>query len=397
MKKIFIPFILILSLSLSPLFAQGNAILPVMLISPAPGLNARAGAYTALATGDPYGVFFNPAQLGNFGRENNAAFQFYTRKTDWLPNLGFDNFTLNSRIVALGYDLEHLLDGLPLSIGLAYYGTTLDLGTNYVVNNDGNIIKRFEAADSYDAYAVGIGIDYFLRLNVGYTFKNAVSKAYPQNQEARVYDLGLQLALPLMAMRDEPYMVFEDQSFFFDFALGLARVNRGDKVTVDGREIPARLPEQARMGYGFSLGLNGTLNNRPLQTLKLEWSTEARDELSHGEGFTGAINIRDHLILEKSSREISIYSGWSAELLETLSFSAGHFRGGGFDLTKTRGLAINSAGLFRAADYLFGWRLPEMFIRHVTLRYYYTWYATDGDSPLDGTTFSGINLSIHGF
>ncbi len=391
---------LTLLLALSGAYAQGTSIFTFLLVPPASGLNGQAGAYTALPTTDFLGAFFNPAQLGNFGREKNIAFQSYTRKTDWLAGLSLSDVTFDSRGLALGYNLESIFPDMPLSLGFAYYSGSLDLGTNIITDNNGTVIDRFDAREYYSAWSFGVGIDYVLRFNLGYTLKKATSDVFPEKRNADVYDIGAQAILPVMAMWDEPYTVFNDQKVSFDVALGLALVNNGDAVNASGSVVPERLAREARIGYAFTWGLDKQFEGFSIQTIKISWSSEARDELVQAGQYTafpGNIDIWDNMILGKSSADITVHSGWSVTVLEMIRYQRGHYKGGGFpEFVKTGGLSLSSRGLVNGLSLLL--ELPALRTAndHFEVNYFYSWY-TGGNEALNGTAFSGINLSIHGF
>jgi len=85
MKQYLIFLLAISFCASSTIYAHEQTAVPFIGIHPGPNLNAMAGAFTALPTNDVFGQYFNPAQLGNFGRERNFSFQFYPAKTKWLP------------------------------------------------------------------------------------------------------------------------------------------------------------------------------------------------------------------------------------------------------------------------------------------------------------------------
>ena len=103
------------------------------------------------------------------------------------------------------------------------------------------------------------------------------------------------------------------------------------------------------------------------------------------------------MILGKSSADITVNSGWSVTVLEMIRYQRGHYKGGGFpEFVKTGGLSLSSRGLVNGLSLLL--ELPALRTAndHFEVNYFYSWY-TGGNEALNGTAFSGINLSIHGF
>ena len=104
--------------------------LPWLLVQPSPELNGMAGAFTALPTDDPYGSYYNPAQIGNFSRNTNFAAHFYLNDVTWLPEyrvFNFQDLAYNNIAFGLGYNLQNIYPKEPLSIGLCYIRTSFEI------------------------------------------------------------------------------------------------------------------------------------------------------------------------------------------------------------------------------------------------------------------------------
>ncbi len=399
-KKYLISILVFLTVTFSIAGSILTAV-PFVGIHPGPNLNAMAGAFTALPTTDAFGAFFNPAQLGNFARERNFSVQFYPSKTIWQPGFKFENLTFQSRAVALGYNLQELTH-IPLSIGAGYIGSKLDLGRAYQADNYGNIISSFDSWQSYDAYSLGLGLDYFIRFNLGYTFKNIHSKLDEGTEVFLAEDLGLQLTVPLteslkpLARAALP----EAYSPSFDFSLGLTLANHDRESGLRTLHKGAgQLPKQARMGYAFSFGLDRQYHGFDIQTLRLDWSSEARNVLVQDgpdPAFPGKIKIWDNIIQGKSTAAVAVHQGWRIKIYDTLQYSRGWFKGGGFPTSeKSYGFMIGSAGLLKYLTANSSSTDLKYAATHFELNYVFTRYSSSG--PRNGTEFQGLSLSVRGF
>ena len=155
-------------------YSQGEAAVPFLLLQPSPSLAAMGQTGTALPTEDPFGFLWNPAQLGYTSQNNNFSFIFYPSKLDWLPELNAD-LEVKGLAFNLGYNLKDLID-FPLSVGFGYSNVEIDYGTFNITGSEGpEPTGTFEPNDYYNAYSFGLGVDYYVQLNIGYTIKDVTS------------------------------------------------------------------------------------------------------------------------------------------------------------------------------------------------------------------------------
>ncbi len=111
------------------IFAQGEAAIPGLYLTPSPKFNAMGMIGTSIPNNDPFGFYYNPAQLGHASQSTNFAFQFYPSKVDWLNfhSLNYDNTAFN-----IGYNFKNLLNGLSLSAGFGYIHSKIDYGNLFI-------------------------------------------------------------------------------------------------------------------------------------------------------------------------------------------------------------------------------------------------------------------------
>ena len=178
-------------------FAQGEAAVPFLLINPSPSLSAMGATGTALPTEDPFGFLWNPAQLGYTSQTNNLSYIFYPSKVDWL---GFGWLELKGAALNVGYNFKDII-GVPLSFGFGYANSDFDYGTTDIIEPPSAPEK-----DYYDAYSFGLGFDYFVQLNAGFTIKDVTSiiKYYGVSgleevtAKSTVNDFGILLNVPAL-------------------------------------------------------------------------------------------------------------------------------------------------------------------------------------------------------
>jgi len=400
-------------------FAQGGTAVPFVLIHPSPQLNGMAGAFSGLPTENPFGMYFNPAQLAYFARNNNFAAAFYLKNHRWLPQFNFSDLYFKSNAINAGYSTDGLIGQIPVHLGLGFINSKLNLGKNIWVDEMGNELGVFESWEKYQQFGVGIGLDWKVSFNFGLALKKITShltdvrvgsELSPGESKATTYDYGFLMMAPLSDFFKFPefehFFVFESIRPSLNFSFGLTVQNIGDRMLYIDRRRADPLPRMGHVGYGLSADLQGVYQGVTLQLIKADWASEAEDLLvdRHKDGswdyvgFPGEINLIDHVLLGNYNDEITVYQGYRFRLLETFEYSYGYYRGAGFDpYIKTHGFVVSSKGLFKVlAAATENEILREVFsgiaIQYATSKY----FSTERSNPLNETTFDGLIISLHG-
>lgn len=416
MKKITILLFLIFYLTATRIYAQGATAVPFLLIQPSPHLNGMAGAYSALATSDPFGQYFNPAQLAYFGKKNNIAFQFFTRRTPFQSSIIKNNevFLVSSAFSA-GFTSDKIIPGIPVSIGVGYLYTKLDYGTNIWTDENGNVLSTFDSKENYNQFGIGWGIDLPLKLNIGFAIKKInsnlvnvdISNWGPSNEKAVSVDYGVLITAPILnligSLGKKKILASENFTPFFDVNLGFAMQNIGKGIKYINKSQDQPLPRQANLGYGLSCGFNTKILNIEFQLMKASWASEARNLLVHSNAdgtweyvtFPGKIKIIDNILLGKNSKQIGTYQGWSVTLLETFEYSYGYYKKEYFlPYTKTHGLWISSLGMAKLLSHLVKNELLSKILSKIEIDYAQTEYSVRRDHPYGFNSFKGINIVV---
>lgn len=435
-KQSFLTSIVLLFFLALDCYAQGESALQFLLISPYAEANGMGEASVALLSDDPIALMSNPARLGIRGEGGRSALSFGYNHADWLPRLSQKDLWLRSFAVNAGVNLKREFGLSPdLTIGLAYSRMYLNLGRFSVTGPGGpDPVSTFDAHESSDQYSLGFGLDYWVRLSAGGTYKHvasdlgaiAPSGGTPARATVNMHDYGFLLQVPVVGvisrLQDSPIRLLPSVFPFFDLSFGVARSNLGN-ATVKYYDLdqPDPLPRYARVGIGVDLGLDYVQSGAELRPLRIRWTREANDLLvrrsaslldSTGspvgagsweyQGGMGDIDIFGEVIGGKTNSQTIRKTGWDIELFEIISVRGGRFEEdpyhgnrrfntSGFGV-RLRGVAklLRAADASAAADGIVGFILD-----HVDLRYNQSSLNTDDPrSPLATTEFKAINLFI---
>ncbi len=414
MKTVFV-FLNIFSFLLitNKTFSQGEAAVPFLLLQPSPSLAAMGQTGTALPTEDPFGFLWNPAQLGYTSQNNNFSFIFYPSKLVWLPTFNLD-LEVKSLAFNVGYNFKDIID-FPLSVGFGYSYFELNFGEFLRTGEqDPTPLGTFKSMDYYKAYSVGVGIDYFVQLNGGITFKNITSilSDYPTGGEGpptgtskpNVINFGLLINVPVSKLIDDGMLIELEGDMHlkpdFNFSIGYSKSNSGDEVYYIDPAQTDPLPRTDRLGYGFSTGFDLLGDNFQMKALNFSLTVEADDILidrdSTGWDYQSTLSdlqFVKNLINIEGTEKIVSHIGLKIDLFETVSFGTGHFSGRGFlDVAETGGYELRTKGIFKLWALWAKEPFTEFLRDHIDIRYYNTnYFANDWRE----TKMTGLALYVH--
>lgn len=395
------------------LWGQGEVSVLFLSIPPSPSLNGMGAVGTALPSDDPFAFHFNPAQLGQTGSVTNLSAHFYPAKVEWLPGL-IPDVTYNNSAFTLGYKFKNTFLKSPLKLGLGYMSGKIDYGTSYQTDDQGQIINIFNPYESYQAYSFGVGVDYFVQISAGITFKKFESKLapaivgiFPEPAEAEgsAKDFGVLFNLP--AIKPPVIEAGSNNSAsrlypVLDVSVGYSILNIGDEVFYIDASQADPIPRTARLGYGLKFVMGYRLQNSvPLQMFGFDWAVEAEDILIEQEdqgfkyqGMFGDINIWNNIIRAKGDDKVVRHWGLRFRLAETFLISLGNFNGRGFENYDTNGIGLSIKGLLKFLDSRSSNQTLHALSEHFDLRYYNSNYFAGLESE---TSFQGIAVIIGGF
>ncbi|MFZ1520267.1 MAG: hypothetical protein WAU11_15930 [Ignavibacteriaceae bacterium] len=399
-------------------FSQGEAAVPFLLLQPSPSLAAMGQTGTALPTEDPFGFLWNPAQLGYTSQNNNFSLIFYPSKYEWLPQFNLD-LEIKSIAFNIGYNFKDIIN-FPLSIGFGYSYFELNFGEFLRIDERApSGLGSFYSMDYYNAYSLGIGIDYFVQFNAGLTYKSITSilsdppiasEMGDGKAEPNVFDFGLLINVPVSKLIDEDILIELEGDLQlkpdFNFSFGYSKSNIGDEVYYIDPAQADPLPRMDRLGYGISTGFDLLEDNFRMKVFNFSLTVEAEDILfsKHYSEINGStigwdyqstlsdLKFVKNLINIEGTEEIVSHIGLKFDLFETVSFSTGHFSGRGFDERETNGYELRTKGIFKLLALWTNYPLTNFLHDHIDIRYYNT--NLFDDHYLE-TKMTGLALYVH--
>jgi hypothetical protein len=418
--RFIIPCLIAIAVLCSDLKAQGEAAVPFLLIQPSADIQGMAGAYTGLPSNDSFGFFYNPAQIGNFGRTDNLSIGYM--HAEWLPQFDFSDLYFESSGFSSGYSLSRLPRPIPVNFGFGYMKGYLNLGENVWTDETGAELGRFESKEWYDAYAFGASFDWYFLISAGFTYKSITSrlappiiigsetKEYNFDAKANAFDFGALVTMPFdrlyygvfSGMFTERFMLYPVTNLSF----GLTLNNVGDKIKYIDAAQKDPLPREAKIGYGLNMGLNMILNGISMDLFKVQLASEADDimikRLDDGgwkyTSFAEDISIKKNILQKHGDEKVVNRNGYSVECAEIIRFSYGKFYGHGYSNIKTEGYSVRARGILKLVAALVYPGHSLKILPHFDLVYSSSIYETaDRAHPLNETEFKCLSLAVYGF
>ena len=416
MKIVLFVSLLIFSFQITnEVFAQGDAAVPMLYLNPSPKYNAMGMVGTSIPNNDPFGFYYNPAQLGNFSQNNNLAIQIYPSKVDWLNfNLiSYDNTAFN-----LGYNFKNLLNGLSLSAGFGYIHSKMDFGPYIMTGPDSPTpIGTFDSYDEFSAYGIGLGIEYdYIRFNLGITYKNINSVLTSQTNvdiagkgEAKIsaMDYGFLITAPIVKLIDPKYKLFSyydlDAIPYLDMSIGYARLNQGGEVYYIDPSQADPLPRTARLGYTFSTGFYIHIHNVSLKIFGYDFSVDVDDDLISADTISGTksyqsgigdIDIQKNLIELKGDDKVTVHKGHCFTFFDTFEYMIGRYDGHGYYNQKSSGFGLRAKGILQLFKTAEDSPVYNFIADHFDLQYYSAKLYEDSSYQ---TKLEGLGLTFSGF
>lgn len=412
-------------------FAQGEAAVPFLLISPYAQSNGMGETSVAVTTGDPLAMITNPAHLGM--QIGNGRFAFGYNHSDWFAGINIKDLYYRTYAVNGGIRLNDLFDIAPvLTLGAGYSRVHINLGKHTITDAAGPEPRgAYKSYETSDQFTISAGFDYLIKASVGVSFKQIYSKLGPFGTEqeavggeARVnsYDYGVLVSIPVIGEKtlfnDEPFRIGESLLPYFDLNFGMAMNNLGDKkiAYIDG-DLGDPLPRYARIGIGLNVGFHFEREETAVHPLSIKWTREANDILvqrySLISGYyeepgwkyrsgLGDINFFNEVILGETNPESIMKTGWEIGILEFLYIRRGRFEDAvhrGNRNFSTNGYTVRFAGI---ANLLRSNTTPKsnnsvfvFILNHFDIQYNQSNLNTDeAHHPLDKTRFKSVNVIL---
>jgi hypothetical protein len=414
---------IILALTLlasSPALAQGETAVPFLLLTSSVEGNGMGGISASVPTDNAMSVIANPGQLGFLSLNSFVTAGTYTEKTEWGSQFNQSDIPYSASAVNVGINLSKVISPpFPVSLGLGYSRVSLDIGEFISTGLGGpDEIGRFRSNEKSESFSLGIGLDYIIKLGVGFNFKSIESNLSPIGTEqeqgvarAKVSasDFGAMIQAPVIQMisasRTEPLELLPKVAPLLDVAMGYARSNVGDEITYFDPAQRDPLPRNATLGLGVEMGIVSKALSSDWKILSLTWARQVEDLLvnrfadGHFEyqGWFGNIQPFNNLILGKWGGNVDLRKGWQLEVGEIVSVRGGSFTGTGSLSYETSGYSIRLSGFLKLIEAMSRSAVTDTwlgFVRdHIDLQYHSSSYGES--TPLvSGTSFRGLNLVV---
>ncbi len=419
---------------ITPASAQGEAAVPFLLITSSPEANGMAGINASRISNDALAVLSNPAQIGFQGFTTFVNSGFYLGAADWLPAFQQSDLTHSAYAHNLSLNLQKITSfPIPVSIAAGYSLASLNLGTFTVTGPGGpEPIGTFEAEEHSSNLSFAIAMDYFVKLGIGYTYKDITSTLAPFSVQGfgrtgiasvRSFDAGILLQVPFVDLTSKiigsDVRIARDFAPLFDVSFGYVRSNLGDKsvVYIDPAQADP-LPRTATMGLTTRIGFVNHGSRNPWEIASFMLSREAQDLLVvrtpavyDGVGNlitesswyytkgSGSIRFYNNLIAGEWGGRVDLRKGWQLSIGEIFSYREGSMIGRGSLDYSTSGYSLRLSGFMKFFERIAPGTGEEPGFRfvadHLDVQFSHSSYeAAAPGSPLSSTTFNGLNVSI---
>jgi hypothetical protein len=400
-------------------FAQGETAVPFLLIPSSAEGNGMGGISGSVSTDNAMSVVANPGQLGLLSMKNLVTAGTYTEKTRWLPQWT-NGPTYNTSAINVGLDLTRVTSlPFPVSVGLGYSRVFLNLGEFIVPGPAGpDEIGRFNAYEKSESFSIGFGLDYLIKLGVGFNFKSVESKLSPFGTEQEpgagsanpfAMDYGMVVDIPvtefISATLAEPLELLPKVVPVLDVTMGYARSNVGDEVKYFDVQQPDPLPRSATLGLSVETGVVSKALSSDWKILSLTWAREVQDLLvktdADGQiqyqGWFGNIKPFDNLILGNWGANVQLRKGWQVEIGEIVSVRGGSFSGSNLLIYKTDGYTIRLSGFLKLLEAVARSAVADTwlgFVRdHIDAQYHSSDFGKSS-YPLSENSYKGLNFVV---
>ncbi len=416
-KAFLIEIILLLTLCNTPIYAQSEAGVLSLLISPSTQANAMGQTYGNIVATSPMATIFNPASLGLFSQKHYFGRSYYPEKIPWLRTLA-SGINYDASITSFGINLNNYIQ-MPLSFGIGLHKVRFDFGEQNITSESGEVISTFTSYDEVKGTTLSIALDYYIRASFGYTRKSIDSNlAIFDNEQGLIgtkinaHDIGFIFQFPVYELLKK-FRVIPDHKFnlftpYFDTGFYYSKTNIGGKISYIDAAQADPLPRNLSIGINFNAGFIYKSAFNSFNLISFKWAREVDDILvnrfpdGQSEYVSGLHDIKfwDNLILGKSNSKIITKKGHVFNFGDFYFIRKGSYEDlAGRVVFKTEGWSINYIQPIRIfATYL---NLEDnrimTILSNIHLEKHYSKYKADLAHPLHGTEYRSYVIRINSF
>jgi len=407
----------------------GPTAIPGLMITTSVEANGMGGAAATAPSTEALSLTVNPGQLGYFSLANTFSASIYAPKSELLPGMvyyapGVFHETMSASAVCAGFNLQNTLS-LPFSasVGIGYSKTDIDFGLMLLTSSTSpQVLASFSQVDRYDAFSIGLGAEYLVRVGVGVSFKSIDSRipligSSPPSEliaNPSAHDFGVLLDIPVdsLVSRFSGNRLTIGQTFrpMLDISAAYVRSNVGGDVRYGAGGQADPLPRTALSGFGIRTGLITRAGNSDCRLITLGLVRQAEDVLviRHDDGTydyksgLGDLSIGQNLIVGRATDYVLVRKGWEIGVGDVVFVRGGSALGDGFDY-QTSGYTVSLGGLVRLLEVadrsLTGNSWIAYLGEHFDVQYHSATYTATSESVssmMNGTSFKELCLVIHG-
>lgn len=309
--------------------------------------NGMGGAGVSFVSDNALAVIANPAELGLFSLHGMLGASYMPT----IPN------QLGAFAVNAGMDLHSLWNTFPVRIGLGVGYSNPNYDYAYSGGAE-SLLANSVTTDAANGVTVALGVDYFVKLGLGYTFKWATTE---ETGRFRGYykstytpDWGALLQIPVADI-----ILNSDGSFTRSIigATPILNLTFGYSERNFGNYAPGGLPGLPRegdLGWNFQFGLETSVAGHRWNWLSFTWIRQVNAPLVfngtntsvYDEGL-GSFNVFDNLFAGRPTGGVSIGKGWQVQIGQFLYFRAGSATGPEIPTYTTFGGSVRLDGLIK--------------------------------------------------
>ncbi|MCP4705956.1 MAG: hypothetical protein GY865_15265 [candidate division Zixibacteria bacterium] len=255
---------------------------------------------------DEQSAIYNPGALGIFHLDK-VFFISAPAESEFAPNREIDQqistFSIGGGISYKKIKPSQRNGKLNLSISLAYSEIKLDWNKWYVVSIPSG--ETFSGTEflKYKMYSVNLGIDYYLKAGIGWSYKKVSDVAMGVRSRDEVYDYGWMIEFPITdLLRDNSY---SNEGISFDLTPSLSYIRINDGGVIPDSIWPDPPPLKSSRAFSYSIAVAIELNHTQLISLKAILEGRRRGfEIGAGRFFYfrwGFIDMIDSPMYQKTS------------------------------------------------------------------------------------------------
>lgn len=265
-------------------------------------------AGVSLLSDDVNGFLYNPAQLGYVSQFSNISFNMMPRQ-EYASGL----ILMNGMAFNIGYNYKKSYN-IPLSIGIGF-------ASPEIVYRDyfSNLNSYYDLKQAYQSYSIGLGIDYFLQLYLGYSYDKI--KSMPEKYFSNDYGIILNIPVTDLINKNLSIPLRRDVNIIpvLNFTIGFSESISNLKF--DTRLLSGYNNEIQRLGYSISAGV--LTDFIPVKLFGVDFSAEGEEKDYTRSRFNG-FNIMRNIIEIKGEENVIAHAGLRLSFLDIVEILNGH-------------------------------------------------------------------------